>query len=244
MVPDTRPNNPPRLGPYAMRPRTRVRRETYSSVRVRECNTHVDTCERAPFARARVGYPRQPARRPARAELTPPPSPSHRTRLSRRRDARVKTSYLLVSTTLLSHVALRALGFENLRACGRDHDDARARAWLVSLSDVAHASSARARSFDGAWCSRRRRRAYLSRRPRRGLRQTNSFVGAGGGVTSNVVRGRPKHWSGSTNREQARDGTRQTNWEKKTERPPRTSSTVDDATGRGACSTRHGGWRR
>lgn len=132
MVPDTRPNNPPRLGPCAMRPRTRVRRETYSSVRVRECNTHVDTCERAPSARARVGYPRQPARRPARAELTPPPSPSHRTRLSRRRDAREKTSYLLVSTTLLSHVTLRALGFENLRACGRDHDDARAR--VVSLS--------------------------------------------------------------------------------------------------------------
>ena len=228
-----------------MRPRTRERCETYPSVRVRECNTHVDTCERAPFARARVGYPRQPARRPARAELTPPPSPSHRTRLSRRRDARVKTSYLLVSTTLLSHVALRALGFENLRACGRDHDDARARAWLVSLSDVAHASSARARSFDGAWCSRRRRRrAYLSRRPRRGLRQTNSFVGAGGGVTSNAVRGpeiigadRPivnRHVMGldrPIGRRRPSDG-------------PRTSSTVDDATGRGACSTRHGGWRR
>ena len=175
MVPDTRPNNPPRLGPCAMRPRTRERCETYPSVRVRECNTHVDTCERAPFARARVGYPRQPARRPARAELTPPPSPSHRTRLSRRRDARVKTSYLLVSTTLLSHVALRALGFENLSACGRDRDDERARAWLVALQRRARIQRIqRGRAIARCREASRRWRAYLSRRPRRGLRQTNS----------------------------------------------------------------------
>ena len=73
MVPDTRPNNPPRLGPCAMRPRTRERCETYPSVRVRECNTHVDTCERAlSLARALNIRDSQPDAQRA------PSSPSHR----------------------------------------------------------------------------------------------------------------------------------------------------------------------
>ena len=130
--------------------------------------------ERA-IARARVGYPRQPARRPARAELTPPPSPSHRTRLSRRRDAHENHRTCLCpppfsATWHCAHLVLKILA--PVVAITMTHRDA----CVVSRSPTrrTHPAHPVRGALGRAMVVVVVSRAYLSRRPRRGLRQTNS----------------------------------------------------------------------